>query len=134
DDASLRAAARSRVCFLCYLQGICRAADPRRRDPRSRSQSSNVETLAAATAALLVRIAKDKARLQLLLDVIHLGAEDEHDGFRVDQHGYTLVFDDLVEPALLVGIFDRVAEARAAAGPHPDAHPQSGLAARRQER
>src|SRR6266853_1623226 len=95
---------------------------------------SNVERLAAAAAALLVRVAEDKARLELLLDVIHLGAEDEHDGFGVDEDCHPLVLDDFVEFALLVGVFDRVAEPRAAARPHADAHSQGRLAATGEQR
>src|SRR3954454_6395724 len=88
-----------------------------------------VEAFAAAAAAFFVRIAEDKAGLQLFLDVIHLGAEDEHHGFRIDQHRDPLVLDDFVELALLVGIFERVAEAGAAARPHADAHADRRLAA-----
>src|SRR6266851_852467 len=95
---------------------------------------SNVERLAAAAAALFVRVAEDKARLELLLDVIHLGAEDEHDGLGVNEDRHALVLDDFVEFALLVGVFDRIAEPRAAPGAHADAHPQGRLAAPGQQR
>src|SRR5436190_23105350 len=47
--------------------------------------SLNVERLAAAATALLVRVAEHEPRLQLLLDVVHFGADDEHNGLRVDQ-------------------------------------------------
>src|SRR5512146_552483 len=92
------------------------------------SKKSHVETLAAAAAALFVRVAEDETGLQLFFDVVHLGAEDEHDRLRVDQDRHPLGLDDLVELALLVGVFARVAEARAAARAHPDAHPRRRLA------
>src|SRR5262249_40267702 len=89
----------------------------------------NVKGLAAAATALLVRIVESEAALQLLFDVVHLGPEDEHDRLRIDQYRHPLVFDDFVEFTLLVGIFDRVAEPRAAAGPHADPHADRRLAA-----
>src|SRR5580693_183098 len=94
----------------------------------------DVKRLAAAAAALLVGIAEDKAVFELFLDVIHLGAEDEHDRLGVDQHGDSLVLNDLVELALLVGIFERVTEAGAAARAHADAHAGRRLAALREQR
>src|SRR3954465_1057193 len=98
--------------------------------PRSvvRIRPLYVERLAATAAAFFVRIAEDKAGLQLLLDIIHLGAEDEHDGLRIDQHRDALVLDDFVELALFVGVFERVAEAGAAARPDADAHADRRLA------
>src|ERR1700736_2438725 len=89
----------------------------------------NVKRLAAAAMPLLVGVAESKPVLQLLLDVVHFGAEDEHDRFRIDQDRHALVFDDLVELALLVGIFERVAETRAAARPHADANSSGRFAA-----
>src|SRR5258708_6041635 len=94
----------------------------------------NVKRLAAAATSLLVGIPESKPVLQLLLDVIHFGAENEHDRFRIDQDRHALVFDDLVELALLIGIFERVAEARATARPHADANSYRGLAAVGEER
>src|SRR5205814_8333966 len=94
----------------------------------------NVERLAAAAAAFFVRIAEDEAGLQLLFDVIHLGADNEHDGFRVDQDCDPLILDDLVEFAFLVGVFERVGQTRAAAGAHPDPYPDRGLAATGEQR
>src|SRR4051794_22333314 len=72
---------------------------------------SDVEGFAAAAAALLVRIAESEARLDLVFDIIHLGADDEHGRLRVDQDGDALVLDHLVELALLVGIFERIGKA-----------------------
>ncbi len=46
-------------------------------------------------------------------------------GSTSDRHA--LVLDDFVEPALLVGVFERVAEPGAAARPHPDPTPTDGL-------
>src|SRR5437763_10421252 len=96
--------------------------------------SLNVERLAAAATALLVRVAEHEPRLQLLLDVVHFGAEDEHNGLRVDQDGHSLILDDLVVFTLIVGVFERVGQARAAARPHPDAHPNRGFAATGEQR
>src|SRR5207248_2328069 len=88
----------------------------------------NVKRLTAAATSLLVGVAEGKPVLQFLLDVIHFGAEDEHHRFRIDQDRHALVFDDLIELALLVGIFERVAEARAAARPHANANSDGRLA------
>src|SRR6266446_1377475 len=100
----------------------------------SKSAPLDVERFAAAAAAFLVGIAECEAALQLFLDVIHLGAEDEHDRLRIDQDRHALVFDDFVELALLIGIFERVAEARATARAHADAHSCRWLAALGQQR
>src|ERR1700721_1439084 len=101
---------------------------------RRLAMTLDVKRLAAAAAALLVRIAEDKAGFELFLHVIHLGAEDEHDRLGIDQHGDALVLDDLVEFALLVGVFEGVAEARAATRAYADAHADRGLAALREQR
>src|SRR5215471_5047327 len=95
----------------------------------TRVLSLDVERLAAAAAALLVGIAERKAALQLFLDIIHLGAEDEHDRFRIDEDRDALVFNDFVELALLVGIFERVAEARTTTRAHADSNARGRLAA-----
>src|SRR5260370_17623859 len=94
----------------------------------------NVKRLAAAATPLLVGVAEGKPVLQLLLDVIHFGAENEHDRFRIDQDRDPLVFDDLVEFAPLIGIFERVAEARATTRPHADANSDRGFAPVGEER
>src|SRR5260370_8037630 len=88
----------------------------------------NVKRLAAAATSLLVGVAEAKPVLQLLLDIIHFGAEDKHDRFRIDEDRHTLVFDDLIELALLIGIFQRVAEARTTPRPHADPNSSSRLA------
>src|SRR5262249_16273017 len=44
----------------------------------------DVERLAAAAAALFVGIAEDEAGLQLVLDIVHLAAEDEQGRLGVD--------------------------------------------------
>src|SRR5258708_19995623 len=102
--------------------------------PRAISGASlDVEGFAAAAAAFLVGIAECEAAFQLFLNVIHLGAEDEHDRFRIDQDRHALVFNDFVELALLIGIFERVAEARATPRAHADAHSCRWLAALAEE-
>src|SRR6516164_1531941 len=99
----------------------------------TRAPSLDVERLATAAAAFLVGIAERKAALQLFLDIIHLGAEDKHHRFRIDEDRDALVFDNLVELALLVGIFERVAEARTTARAHADTNARGRLAASGEE-
>src|SRR6516165_425715 len=94
----------------------------------------HVEGFAAAAAALLIRISEGEAAFQFLFDVVHLGPEDEHDRLRIDQDRHPLILDDLVEFALLVSIFERVAEPRAAAGPHADPYTNRRLAALGEQR
>src|SRR6516165_7024156 len=94
----------------------------------------DVKGLAAAAATLLVWIAEGEAALQLLFDIIHLGPEDEHDRLRIDQYRHPLVLDDFVVFTLLIGIFERVAEPGAAAGPHADPHADRRLAALGEQR
>src|SRR5262249_20654590 len=96
---------------------------------RRRRISLDMEGLAAPAAPLLVRIAEDEARLELLLDVIHLSTQDEKRGLRIDQHPYPVLLDDLVRRLVLIGLFQRVAEARAALAAHADADADRGLAA-----
>src|SRR5207245_1050038 len=99
-------------------------SDPPARRPAPRSEKASpqptcepldVEGFTAAATAFLVGIVKCKAALQLFLDVVHLGAKDEHNRLGVDQYRHALVFDNFVELRLLVGVFDCVAEPRAAA-------------------
>jgi iron-sulfur cluster assembly protein len=80
-----------------------------------------VERLAAAAAALLVRVAEDEARLQLVLDIVHLAAEDEQGRLGVDIDGDALVLDHLVVRLLGGRIFDRVGQAGAALALDPEA-------------
>src|SRR5258706_646705 len=80
--------------------------------------SLNVERLAAAATALLVRVAEHEPRLQLLLDVVHFGADDEHNGLRVDQDGHSLILYDLVGFTLIFCGFDVVGPSRPAGLPH----------------
>ena len=56
-----------------------------------------MEGLAAAATTLLVGVAEGEARLQLVLDVVHLGTDDEHAGLRVDQDRDALVLNQVVE-------------------------------------
>src|SRR6267154_1532800 len=91
--------------------------------------ASDVEGFTAAAATLFIRVAEGETRLQLVLDEIHLGAEDEHRRLGIDQDGDAVGLDDLIELALLVGIFERVGQPRAAARAHPDADAERRLAA-----
>src|SRR5262249_49844821 len=90
---------------------------------------SDVEGFAAAAAALLVRVPEHKTRLQLLLGIVHLSADQEQRRLGIDHELDALGVDDLVQRLLLVGKFERVAEARAALGAHADANARSRLAA-----
>src|SRR3954452_5953048 len=89
----------------------------------------DMEGLAAAAATLLVRITEHEAGLQLLLHIIHLGAEDEQGRLGIDQHGNAVLLDHFVRRLLLVGIFDGVAEAGTALAAYADADPDRWLAA-----
>src|SRR6185437_3381783 len=95
---------------------------------------SYVEGFAAAAAPLLVGIAEGEARLDLVLDIVHLGADDEHRRLGIDQQGDPLVLHDLVEFAFLISIFEGVCEARAAAAAHADADADRRLAALGEQR
>jgi hypothetical protein len=96
--------------------------------------AADVEGFAAAAATLFIRVAEGEARLQLILDEIHFGAENEHRRLGIDQDGDAVRLDDLVELALLVGIFERVGQPRAAARAHPDADAERRLAALGEQR
>src|SRR6185436_5844631 len=96
---------------------------------RHQFATSYVEGFATAAAALLVRILEHEAGLQLLLDVIHLGAEDEHRGLGVDQDRDAILLHHLVHRTLLVSELERIAEARAALGLDADANAGGRLAA-----
>ena len=88
----------------------------------------DVKGFAAAAAALFIGIAEDEARLQLLLDVIHFGANDEEGGLWIDQQGDAVLLHRLVARSALIGELQRVAEARAALGPHANANAGGGFA------
>jgi hypothetical protein len=76
---------------------------------------------------LLVGVLEDEARLQLLLLVVHLGADQEQRRLGVDQELDAAGLDHLVHRLLLVGELQRVAHARAALAAHADAMPTVGL-------
>src|SRR5207237_10228768 len=92
-------------------------------------RASDMERFAASAAALLVRIPEDEARLDLLLDVVHLGTQDEQRGLGIDQNRDAVLLDQLVHRVPLVGIFEGVAEPRAALAAHADSDAERGLAA-----
>src|SRR2546430_12389562 len=71
--------------------------------------------LAAATGRDLVRIVEDELGLHLVGLVVHLGAEQEQHGLRVDQDLHAPVLDHLVGGTDLMRVFDRVGLAGAAA-------------------
>src|SRR5271165_2774689 len=91
---------------------------------------SHVETLPAAAAALLVRVVEDEAGLERVFDVVHLAAEQEHGRGGVDEDLDALVLDHLLEPLPLLGVFDEIAEARAAARLDADTQAQDLLLGR----
>src|SRR5258705_8668311 len=96
--------------------------------------TSDVEGFTAAATTLFIRVAEGETGLQLVLDEIHLGAEDEHRRFRIDQDGDAVRLDYLVELALLVGIFERIGQPRAATRTHPDADAERRLTALGEQR
>src|SRR3546814_18946877 len=65
----------------------------------------------------------DLAALELVLDVVHLAAEQEHDGGGLDEDLHALVLDHVLQLALLLGVLDHVAHAGAALG--ADADPEA---------
>ena len=69
--------------------------------PRPRS---NMEAFAAAAAALLIGIGEDEAGLELVLDIVHLAADQEHDRGRVDEDPHPLVLDHVLELLLILGL------------------------------
>src|SRR3546814_12806694 len=54
-------------------------------------RSLDVKRLAAAAAALLVGIGEHEAAVELVVDVVHLAAEQEHDGGGIDEDLHPLV-------------------------------------------
>src|SRR5215813_12286364 len=74
-----------------------------------------LDRLATAARGSLVRVVEHELRGELVGLVIHLGADQEQDRLRVDQHAHALVLDHLVGGADLVGIFHRIGHAGAAA-------------------
>ena len=88
-----------------------------------------MERFPAAAAPFFVGILEYEAAFEFFFDVIHLGAEQEHDGFGVDEHGDVVFFHHLVELADLIGIFNRVGKPRAAARAHADLDARRWLAA-----
>src|SRR5262249_36805490 len=89
----------------------------------------DMEGLAASAATLFVGIAEDEARLQLLLPHLKFGAEDEERRLRIALRGHAMLLHNLVHGLLLIGIFEGVAEPRAALAAHADADAKGGLAA-----
>src|SRR5262249_46281652 len=74
--------------------------------------------LAATAGRRLIWIVEHKGRGQLVDLEVHLGAEQEQHGLRVDQKLHALVLDHLVELVGSLGIFHRVGHAGAAAVLH----------------
>ena len=67
-----------------------------------------MEAFATAAAAFFIGITKNKAAFQLFLDVIHLSADQKHDGFRVDEHPHAIALDYLIEFTYFVGVLNRI--------------------------
>lgn len=97
-------------------------------------RASHVEGLAAAAAPFFIGIDEGEAAFELLLDEIHLRAEQEHDGLGVDQHLDSFILHHLIVFVYVIGIFDGVGQARAAARADADADTRRRLAARVQHR
>src|SRR5262245_35474672 len=64
---------------------------------RNRLSRLQHHRLAAAAGRGLVRVVENEARFQHRFLVVHLGAEQEQDGFRIDEELDTAVFDDLIQ-------------------------------------
>src|SRR6476659_2598997 len=84
--------------------------------------------LAAATRACLVRIVEHEARGHAVAAVIHLGAEQEQHGSRIDEDAHALVLDHLIMRRLRLGIAHGVFHAGATALLHADAEAGGVLA------
>src|SRR6185503_16022491 len=82
----------------------------------------DLDALAAAARAGLVRIVEDKPRAQLFLHEIQFGADQEQDGLGIDEDLHALVFHHFLEGLGLRGIFHGVAHAGAAAIGDAHAH------------
>src|SRR5581483_10175696 len=85
-----------------------------------------VHRLAAAAGAGLVGVGEHELGRELVGHVVHLGAQQVHDGLGVDQHAGAVVLHHLVEALLLAGPVERVLHAGAAA--LLDADAQAGAA------
>ena len=63
---------------------------------------------AAAAGTNLVRVVEDELGLHFIGLVVHLGAEQEQHGLRIDQDLHALVLDDFIGRADLMGVFDGI--------------------------
>lgn len=75
----------------------------------------DLKTLAAAARSLDVGIVENELAAQLVVDEVHLGAEQGQLGFGVDENARAVLLDHFVEAILLARVLDRVREATAAA-------------------
>ncbi len=73
-----------------------------------------MERFTAAAAAFFIGVAEGKTAFEFVLDIIHFGADQEHHGFRVNQHLHAVTLHHLVKFADLIGIFDGVGKTGAA--------------------
>src|ERR1700756_2832289 len=87
---------------------------------RSRSGTSDRETLPAAALALDVRVAEGKGLVQPLLHEVHDRAVDEREARGIDEHPHATVFEHRIAGLRAVGVVDHVGKAGAAGFSHTE--------------
>src|SRR5919206_325139 len=80
-----------------------RRSPPGRTKVTSGKETSDLEALAAAAAALLVRVLEHELGAQLVLDPVELGAEHVHHGHRVDHDLHAIRVHDLLAGRHVLG-------------------------------
>ena len=83
----------------------------------------HVKTLPAAACTFGVRIIEYELGLDLVVDVVHLHSDDEHQSLRINNYSHAPVLNYLVEPtyfSIILAVIHHIAIAVATAS--PDAH------------
>ena len=65
-----------------------------------------------------VRVSKDETTAELILDPIHLAADDAEESFTVDENLDSILLDHLVECAGLGHVFEMIGESAATSIAH----------------
>lgn len=92
-----------------------------------------IERFSTAASALCIGVVKDKFRDQVIVNEVHLGADDMHEGTRIDENKGAIDGDFFVERIGLVRVIEDVSHAIASAGAQPDAHADRARIALRQQ-